>query len=62
MKAKLIGENKTEVQFSNKKEGNLINQLKFLEQYQLKKAVCILIFNLMVIYRQQWRIWELEFS
>ncbi len=29
MKAKLIGENKTEVQFSNKKEGNLINQLKF---------------------------------
>lgn len=29
MKVKLIGENKTEVQFSNKKEGNLINQLKF---------------------------------
>lgn len=62
MKVKLIGENKTEVQFSNKKEGNLINQLKFLEQYQPRKAACILIFNLMVIYRQQWTILDLGFS
>lgn len=29
MKAKLISENKTEVQFSNKKESDLIKQLKF---------------------------------
>ncbi|APU87223.1 hypothetical protein [Clostridium botulinum] len=62
MKVKLIGENKTEVQFSNKKEGNLINQLKFLEQHQPRKAACILIFNLMVIYRQQWTILDLGFS
>ncbi|HCL4480215.1 TPA: hypothetical protein N2D99_002303 [Clostridium botulinum] len=38
MKAKLIGENKTEVQFSNKKEGNLINQLKFFGAIPTKES------------------------
>lgn len=38
MKAKLISENKTEVQFNNKKEGNLIEQLKFFGAIPTKES------------------------
>lgn len=38
MKAKLISENKTEVQFSNKKEGSFIRQLKFFGATPIKES------------------------
>lgn len=38
MKAKLIAENKTEVQFNNKKEWKTIEQLKFLGATPTKES------------------------
>lgn len=38
MKAKLIAENKTELQLSNKKEGKIIEQLKFFGAIPTKES------------------------
>ena len=38
MKVKLIAENKTEVQFNNKKEGKIIDQLKFFGAIPTKES------------------------